>query len=250
MRTRLLAGCAAVLLLSFTASAARAQTADEIIQRHLAALGGREAVAKISSRRATGAVTVTSAVGDLAGAIEVDQKAPSKIRSFITLDLTAVGAGQMTIERRFDGTRGFVYNSIQGDSAMAGADVDNARNAAFPTAFLNYTPGTVPIAVLPHENIGGVDAVGLQVTPKSGPPIRIYFDASTFLLIRTVTTVSAPQAASGTVTQTSDYADYRVVDGVKVPFQTTNVTPTQTVSIKLSKVEDNVEMDDALFTGK
>ena len=43
---------------------AATQTADEVIEKHLAALGGREALGKLTSRKATGTMTVATPNGN------------------------------------------------------------------------------------------------------------------------------------------------------------------------------------------
>src|SRR4026208_2205433 len=67
-----------------------AQTADEIVERHLAASGGRAALAKLTSRSNAGTITLTTPVGQLSGPIEVVSQRPNKERTLITLDLTAL----------------------------------------------------------------------------------------------------------------------------------------------------------------
>jgi len=91
--------------------------------------------------------------------------------------------------------------------------------------------------------------VVLRATPKTGSSTKLFFDADTSLLIRTVATINAPQTG-GDIEQTSDFSDYRVVDGVKVAFQIVNSNPLQTATIKFTKVEHNVPLDDALFIAK
>lgn len=54
----------------------------------------------------------------------------------------------------------------------------------------------------------------------------------------------------GDIEQIVTLSDYRVVDGVKVPFQIVNRSPLQTVAVKIAKVEHNVALDDALFSKK
>ena len=83
--------------------AAAAQTADEIVEKHIAALGGRAVLGKLTSRVITGTFTVSTPAGEFSGPIEVSNQAPNKVRTLIKLDLTAVGVGQMTIDQRFDG---------------------------------------------------------------------------------------------------------------------------------------------------
>src|SRR5262245_59004009 len=107
---------------------ASAQTADEIVERHLAATGGRAALAKLTARSNVGTITLSTPVGDLSGAIEVVSQKPNKERTLITLDLTTVGAGQMTFDQRFDGKTGFVMDPLQGNREMTGDQLEALKN--------------------------------------------------------------------------------------------------------------------------
>lgn len=232
------------------AGRASAQTADEIVEKHLAALGGRDALGKITSRRSIGTMTIATPGGDLSGPIEISAKAPNKARVVIQLDLSAVGAaGTMTIEQKFDGTAGWALNSMQGDSEITGNQLDNMRNNTLPSALLTYKAAGTKIEVLPKEQIAGQDVIVLRVTPKAGSVARLFLDAQTYLLVRTVATVNAPQLG-GDIEQTGEFSDYRAVDGVKVAFHVVNSNPLQTGTIKLTKVEHNVAIDDAIFVKK
>jgi outer membrane lipoprotein-sorting protein len=237
-----------LLLVPALTSVAQAQTADEIVNKHLAAMGGREALAKITTRKVTGTVSLTTAMGDLPGTIEIIQKTPNKTHTLLQIDLSAVGAPPLHIEQFFDGTNGFVMNSMQGDSDMPARQLENSRNNAFPSMLLTYKEKDVALEVLPKSTINGREAVGLKATPKGGSPIQIFFDAETYLLLRSVVLIDTPDGA--TAEQTSDSSDYRTVDGIKVAFQVMNKNPLQTVTIKLEKVEHNVPLNDALFVKK
>ena len=79
---------AASLLLSCAQTAA-AQSADEVIERHLAAIGGRTALEKLTSRVGTGKITLATPAGDISGPIEVTNARPNKERTLLSLDLSA-----------------------------------------------------------------------------------------------------------------------------------------------------------------
>ena len=106
MRKRL--SFSSLILIAFVSSSAvaSAQTADEVIEKHLAAMGGREALSKLTSRRVVGTISVGTPSGNITGPIEIDSKAPNKARAYFELDLTSLGAGKMTVERKFDGLKG------------------------------------------------------------------------------------------------------------------------------------------------
>ena len=245
MRTLLLS----VAVLSVLAGAASAQTADEVVQRHLAALGGRAAIEKVTSRKATGTVTISTQAGPLSGPVEIYSKAPNKTRVFMRLDLSALGAsGDMTVNQVFDGRVGYSLNSMQGETEIVGRQLENMRNNVFPTFLLNYKQGPYTLEVLPREQVNGRSAIVVRATPKTGPVSRIFFDAETYLIVRAVTTLDSPMG--GELEQTSEPSDYRIVDGVKIAFQIVNSNAVQTVTIKLDKVEHNIAIDDAMFVKK
>ena len=234
-----------MLVMSAGVAIARAQTADEVIDKHIAAVGGREALGKLTSRKSTGTVTLKTAAVELTGPYEGYAKAPNKTRAVLKLDTTAIGGpGEMIIEQRFDGNAGYSLNSLQGDADITGNQLENMRNGGFPSSILTYKQIGVKAELLPKEQVDGKDAIVMLFTPKTGSPTRIYFDAATYLIMKTVTKT---MTAAGELEQTSAVSDYRTVDGVKIPFLIANSSAVQSITITLTKVEHNVALDDAMF---
>jgi hypothetical protein len=235
----------ATVLLGFVHTAT-AQTADEVIEKHIAALGGRAALGKLTSRTMTGTITLTTPAGELSGPIEVTNQSPNKVRTLIQLDLTALGAGKMTIDQRFDGNTGYAMDTLQGNRDITGDQLETMRNATFPSPFLNYKESGMKMELAPKEKVGDREAFVLITTPKTGPVTRHYIDAESFAEIRQVTKLNVPPV--GDLEQTVDLSDFKEVDGVKLPFKLTATSSVQNFTVVLTKVEHNAAIDQTLFS--
>lgn len=236
---------ATAVLLTLGTSAALAQTADEIVEKHLAAMGGREALGRVRTRVSTGTVRVETAVGPISGTVEAFAKAPNKSRSLVTLDLSSLGAGTFINDQRFDGTTGYIIDTLNGNRDITGSQLEAMRNNGFPTIWLDYRARGLTIVLTGQETLAGGAAYVLEVTPKIGPRARAWVDAETLMLVKT--SVPLESTPAGPVEQVTEYGDFRTVDGVKVPFSVKSTTSGQTVTAVLTDVKHNVEVDDAGF---
>jgi hypothetical protein len=236
---------AAMVLMSW-AGAASAQTADEAVEKVLAASGGRAALEKLTSRSTSGKITVSTPGGDISGTVEVLNAPPNKVRTLVTLDLSAMGAGLMTLDQRFNGTAAYAMDSMQGNRDISGDQLANMKNAEFPTPLMHYKERGTKIELGGKEKVGDRDTFVLLITPKEGPSSKVYIDAQTYLTDRLIVTTELPEV--GRVEQTTDLSDYRDVDGVKVPFSIQNSSSVQSFVITVTKVEHNVKVDPALFS--
>jgi len=234
-----------VAALVFTATAASAQSVDEIIEKSLTAIGGRAALGKLTNRSMTGKMAISTENGDIAGTIEAVNQAPNKMRRVITLDLSALGAGSATIEQRFDGTTGWVMDSMRGDSSLSGSQLENLKNSVFPSPLLDYKARGTKILLGGKEKLADRDVYALSVTPTTGPVTRLFVDAQSYLPVRAVVTLEIPEL--GPQEQTTDFSDYRDVDGVKVPFLIKGSSAVQTFTITLTSVEHNVKVEPSMF---
>jgi outer membrane lipoprotein-sorting protein len=238
---------AALALVLAWAPGALAQTADELIEKHLAAVGGREALSKLASQKATGTVAISAQGADFGGSIVIYKKAPNKSRTVMTLDLSALGGSEMVVDQRCDGKTAFASNSLQGDREITGSQLQNMLNASFPSPLLNYKDAGAKVELQGQDKAGGRAAFVLLFTPKTGPASKLFIDTETFLVARSMTTLDVPEAG-GAIQQTTDLGDYRVVDGVKTAFSVTVTGTAQTVVITLTKVEFNVPLDESMFS--
>jgi hypothetical protein len=193
------------------AAGSAAQTADELVERHLAAMGGRVALERLTSRTSVGAISVSTPVGDLNGPIEATSAVPNKSRIVINFD-----GGMIVHDARFDGSSGYVINTAAGNRDISGNELHNLRNETFPTPLLDYRRQGASLVLSGKEKIGDREAYVLTLTPKAGPAIKRYIDAESYLEIRTVTTTEDP--LHGAFEMTIDFSDYRDVDAIKVPF--------------------------------
>ena len=220
-------------------------TAEELIEKHLAGLGGREALGKLQSRTSTGVITMSMMGQEFKGNADLMAKAPNKSRTYLRIDLSAVGAGEVVVDQRCDGKSAFVSNSMQGDQDVTGDQLEAMLANVFPSPFLDLKANGGKIEVVGKEKVGERDAIVANYTPKSGPVSKMFFDAETYLPIRTTVKVNLPQM--GEMEQLTEASDFRVVDGVKVPFVVKVINSMQVITMEMTKIEHNKPIDDAMF---
>jgi len=245
MRIALARFVGVVLVLAWS-QVSSAQSAEEVIEKSVAALGGRAAHAKIKSRSASGSITLQTPAGDIPGTIEVVNALPNKTRTVIKADLSQFGAGPLTIDQRFDGQNGYVLDTLQGNREITGNQLDNMRNSGFPHPFLTYKEMGVAATLEPREKIGDREMLVVVFEPAAGSTIKQFIDAETFMPARFSLKVTVPQLGTD-VEQTTDLSDYRERDGIKVPFKLTSSSSVQSFVIILSTVEHNVAVDGKQF---
>jgi hypothetical protein len=239
-------GLTMALSLAAGAQISAAQTADEIVEKSIAALGGREAFAKIKSRAMVGTIVLGTPAGDVTGSVELLEAPPNKIRTLIKADLSALGAGPMVMDQRFDGHTGYALDTLQGNREITGNQLDNMKNGSFPHPFLNYKSLGTTAQLGGKEKVGDREAYVVIFDPTNGSAIRQFIDATTFLPIKSIVTVNVPQLGQD-LEQTTEFLDLRDVDGIKIPFRLRISSSLQSFTINLTKVEHNVKVDESLF---
>jgi len=223
-----------------------AQTVDDIVEKHLTALGGRAALGKVTSRSMTGNITLSTPAGPVSGPIEIVNERPNKVRTLINLDLTALGVGKVVIDQRFNGTTGYAIDTLQGNRDITGDQLEVMKNSTFPNPLMNYKDMGIAVELGGKEKVGDRDAYVLILKPKSGPAMRQYVDAESYLPVRVVMRLTVPPV--GEIEQTTDLLDWRDVDGLKVPSQIKTSSNVQTLTIDVTKVEHDKPIDQSLFS--
>lgn len=211
---------------------------DEVLDRYLQAVGGAARAAALTSLTATGTI-VGYGPDSEPRPIAIVARAPNQ-RSAV------VRSSSGTSTTTFDGRRGWIAAPFRPVPVLqlAGADLDGLRLDAalmFPgrikEVLRDWRVG-LPVAIDDREmrTVQGTGAAGLTAT--------LYFDAETGLLRRQVRLVDSPVGRIPTVV---DYADYREVAGVKIPFRWTATWLDGRDTIELTTVQPNVAIEAATF---
>ena len=129
---------------------------------------------------------------------------------------------------------------------MTGAQLEALKNGAFPNPFLNYKERGATVEMTGKEKVGEREAYVLIFKPKSGSVARQFIDTESYLPVKLVVKVDVPQV--GEVEQTTEFFDYRDVDGVKIAFTVKATSAVQSFTITITKVEHNTTIDEALFS--
>jgi photosynthetic reaction center cytochrome c subunit len=207
-------------------------TADQILDKYLAAVGGADALKKIKSRVQKG----TLDAGGTQFPIEVYSEAPDK-----RVSISHMQAGESVTA--FNGEVGWL--SIRnGFHKMTGAEGEAARLDAelyFPARVRDLYK---EFHVRPGEPINGRPTYMVQAAEPNRPSLRLYFDQDSGLLLRQIRFAQNPLGKNPTQI---DYADYRETGGVKIPYQWTLTRPNGSFTIKVDQVQQNVPIDEKLF---
>jgi hypothetical protein len=211
-------------------------TTEQILDRYVKAIGGREAWLKSTSRVTTGTIEVPSM--NLSGMVMIHEKAPDRLLATVVINGAAFRQG-------FNGTMGWTDDPQDGLREQSGAELAEARRDADFYHPLDLRRLYTKITVSGVEKIGDRDAYVLEATvPEASEPTKMYFDAATGLLVRAVSQHHGPD---GVTQYREDFEDYREVDGIKVPFTSRQTNGDTTYTMTISEIRHNVELDDSEF---
>jgi len=211
-------------------------SADEIFSKYATALGGQASIDKLKSRTAKG--TVTQANGN-SFQFELTQAAPDKFYLLVTTP-------QGTVERGFNGQVGW-EKTARGIREVSGAELVNfkATNGLFTLLKLKEQYSKPPR--VRKDKLNDHDVYIVDGTTNENRRMRLYFDASSGLLLRRTTTMPT---MVGIIPDQVDLEDYREADGLKFPFiaraagiELGNPTSTRT----FTEIKLNAPVDDAKF---
>lgn len=216
------------------AASAELPEAAEILEGHLKAIGGREAVMGHSSRHVTGTITMPSA--GLSGSFEMFEAKPNKA----VMRITIPGVGEM--HEGFDGKIGWSINPMSGPSLLEGKQLEEKK---FDTDFfgdLHPAKRYASMETTARVDFDGRPCYKVVLARRDGGQDVQFYDASTGL--RAGATVTR-ESQMGTVNATVTEADYKKFGRILFPTKIVNsVMGLQQVmtieSVTFDKVEPSV----------
>ncbi|HTW59059.1 MAG TPA: c-type cytochrome [Terriglobales bacterium] len=207
--------------------------ADQILEKYVHAVGGTAAIDKVTSRVMKGEIEF----GGKSLPIDIYSKDPDMRISF-----THMPAGDsVTAFNGHEGWLGFPGRPVR---EMHGGDIEGAAMDADLHLPAHLKQMFSETKVLGTEKIDDHMAYVVEGQREGMPPIQLYFDEESGLLVRLV---RYGETALGRLPTQIDYADYREVSGVKIPYRWTLARPGGRFTIQVSDVKDNVPVDDAKF---
>jgi len=227
-------------MIAFSPSAARAQTADEIVGKALAARGGLDKIKTVQTEHVFGSISLGPGA---VGPFSVELKRPGKMHAEFTFQ------GQ-TLIRTYDGKSGWVLNPFTGSTEaqpMSAEDIHSITDESdFDGPLVDYQSKGGHIEFVKKEELEGKSVYRLKLTQKNGD-VRFYlFDTASFQLYKGETTRTIEGQAYPVETFFSDYRD---VGGLKFAYriQSRSRGQDQQQNIIIDKIELNTPIDDSHF---
>jgi photosynthetic reaction center cytochrome c subunit len=218
----------------------QAPKAEDIVAKYQTALGGADKWAKIKTLVIKGSE------------IEPDGKTATLEMRVAAGDkvFVEVATPERTVTEASNGKDAWGKAAGQGPAGVYHLSDELAPLLAHEAEFY---PGSHVLATAAAMRAFGITKVGdrdaIAMVPGQRTPTndRLFFDKETGMLLRQAYTLQTPFGALPTQI---DYADYRNVDGVQIPFKVTISRPNGSWTRTITSVQQNATVADSSFEAK
>jgi outer membrane lipoprotein-sorting protein len=232
--------CWGMVAVALLASAACAETADEVIAKNIQARGGADKLASVQTIKST--ATMAMGPGIEAPGVLIQKRGNLARLEFTVQGLTAVQA--------YDGKNAWQVMPFTGKKDPELMSADEAKDvqemADIDGPLVDYKNKGNQVELLGKEKVEGTDAYKLKVTLKNGDVQTVYIDADSFLEIKEET----KRTVRGSEQDVEEsIGDYKEVNGIIFPFaMESGIKGSQDKQkLTLTKIELNVPADDSIF---
>ncbi|MFM2233311.1 MAG: hypothetical protein RJB31_2012 [Bacteroidota bacterium] len=213
-----------------------AQTADEIVAKHIAAIGGADNWKKINNMRQEATLSVQGM--DIPVVITAVHNKATK-QEYTVMGMT--GYSIITSEG------GWNFNPMQGQTKPEPITQDELKygkdNLDLQGDFVDYKAKGHSIQLMDKEDIEGVECLKIKLTRKSGNESIFFFDPKTYYIVRTSSKMSANGQEVESVVNMSNYQ--KLPEGIVIAY--TIESTAIPAPITVTKVIVNGKIDEAVF---
>jgi outer membrane lipoprotein-sorting protein len=219
---------------------AKAQTVDEVIAKNIQAHGGLDKLKTVHSLR----TTAKFSQGSFRAEFRQEIKRPEKVREeFIIQGMAQIQA--------YDGKTGWQISPFGGrkdpdllsQDDMKGLIVD----ADIDGPLVNHKDKGHKAELVGHDSVEGTDCYKIKLSMKNGDVRYYYLDADSYLELK----LEIQTTIRGALQESEMYyGDYEQVNGIYYAFavEQTQKGSSSRAQFSVEKIEQNVNLDDALFT--
>lgn len=211
-----------------------AQTIDDVIEKYITAMGGKEKMMSLTSLRMTGNLSVMG--NDVS--IVVTRK--HMVGSRIDLSIMGIDNYQLVTP-----SKGWVFMPIQGQSAPEEMGEDLFKSGQnqldIQGAFINYREKGTTIIMAGKESLDGTECYKLKVNFKNGSNVDYYIDTKSNRIFKTGTKMMVNGEETEII---NTFSDYKLNEG-GFWFAYTN-SNSRGESI-YDKIETNIAVDENIF---
>jgi len=208
-------------------------TLEALLQKHLEALGGKEAITAIRNTKTISDVLT----GGIHGTITTIYAAPD-------LEYEDDKLGILNVQQGYDGKTAWQRDTNGNVRPLSGEEIKDLRVQLFFDTNSYVIPGRISgkMSLRPETDPETGDYV-VDALPNGGKPSTLYFDPKNWLIVK-------EQHLDDNVPVTTTFSDYRTVDNVRFPFQqvTTNGTTRYDMVGTVTKIENNIPLRPTLFS--
>lgn len=214
--------------------AASAQTADEVINKHIAAMGGADKLASLKTVRMEGNLNTQG--------VEVALTLTKKHLVGMRVDMEIMGTSNYQI---VNATKGWAFMPVMQQTEPQEMKPDQLKSAQgqldLQGSLFNYKQKGYTAEYVGLEKVDGKDAHKLKVV-KEGRDVMYFVDATSGFILKTASKATI-QGQEMDIQTT--YADYKQTpEGFWFPFSSTTLQG----PMSFSKIEVNVPVDEKIFT--
>ncbi len=216
------------------------QTAEEIINKHFEAMGGKDKLANLKTMKLLCSVEIAAGM-----------KAPITMY-FINNEAMRreVEVQGMKILAAVEGDSGWSINPMSGKKDAERMNADEIKESKdemdLTGALFNYKEKGNTVELLGKEDMEGTEVYKLKITKKSGDIEYDYIDASTYLTLKETTTHKFNDKET-----TADvlYSDYRKAGDILFPFamESREAGASQGQTLIVETVDVNPVIDRSIF---
>ena len=207
--------------------------AEQIIAKYVEAIGGAAALQRISTRHEKGTINISG------------RNLPIEI-------LSRIGGKQLTVIHlpngdsitAYDGASGWTSAPNRPVREIPSVEVASAKPEVDLQLPLHIKQLFNEVKTAGTEKIGDRESYVVAGINSGEIAAKFYFDKESGYLLRILRYTKSPLGRNPTQI---DYADFRTLNGLKVPFRKTIARPNSRLTVQIEDAEFNVPVDEKKF---